>query len=141
MKLITAILAGSVIATPVWADDGYHIEAVKQPELRLFFQGLKTKGDDEGIRVCGRLRTSKRAGFPGGHIDVAAYSPSGDLIAETTTDYVSSTHVHRIHKKVRARFSTVLPENLQPDSVIKVAFHRDKPRPTSNPPHAGNIAR
>lgn len=141
MKLITAVLLSSVTTTTVWATDTYQIEAVKQPDKKWSFQGLTARKDDEGTRVSGRLRKTNRLEFPPGHIDVAAYLPSGELIAETTTDYISSTYLYRIKKEVRARFSALVSEAMPPDSIVKVAFHHEEQRPKSNPVHAFNIAR
>ena len=141
MKQITTVLLGCIIAIPVWAGDGYDIEAVKQPDRKWSFQDLTACKSDESTRVSGRLRAINRHAFPPGHIDVAAYLPSGELIAETTTGYTSSVHLHRTKKKVRAHFSALLSDILPPGSALKVAFHREEPHPKSSPVHAINIAR
>jgi len=141
MKLLTVILMWTVVTISAGASGTYKIEVVKQPQQKWRFQHLMAFASGEGTRVAGRMTATSRSGLPRGHIDVAAFSPTGKLIVETTTNYIPSILTYRQKRKGGVRFSAVLSEKLPPYSVIKVAFHRDRPYARLKPRHAGNIAR
>lgn len=141
MKLFTAILAGTLIAAPAWASESYTVEATQQPAQNWHFLRLMASQNEEGLRIHGRLTASQQFDLPRGHIDIAAYSPNGDLLTETTTSYTPSLLTYRVKRKGGVHFTADLTEKLPPGSVVKVAFHRDDPHPTLPPPHTGTIAR
>jgi hypothetical protein len=141
MNLFTAFLAGTFIAAPAWASDSYTIEAAQQPAQSWYFQRLMASQNDDGLPIHGRLTASQQFDLPRGHIDIAAYSPNGDLLAETTTSYTPSLLTYRVKRQGGVHFSAGLTAKLPPGSVIKVAFHRDDPHPSLSPPHTGTIAR
>ena len=131
----------TLFATSSWANDRYQIEVSKQPNQKWRFQHLTTFKVDGSVRISGRLTASLPTWLPRGHVDIAAYSPSGELITETTTDYVPAVLTHTMKKKGGVRFSATLDKALPPDSIVKVAFHREEPIVKTNPTHSGNIAR
>jgi len=140
MKYFTAIILVTIVAWPVWASESYDIEVIKQPKQQWHFKRLTAYGSAEGTRVGGRLTAANRFGLPSGHVDIAVYSPSGKLITEMTTDYTPSILTHTMRKKGGLRFSAYLTKKLPPNSVVKVAFHRNDPHLKSSPSHKSNIA-
>lgn len=137
--LCTLLLSICSIST-VSAGDNYAVEVVKQENQKWRFQRLNAFYADEKTKVSGRLTANQRFSLPSGHIDVAAYTPAGELIAETTTDYVPAILTHRMKKKGGVRFTATFDQALPSDAIVKVAFHRDEPRSKVNPSHNGNIA-
>ncbi len=131
----------SIAASSIWASEQYSVEVSVQPDQRWHFQRLKAHQVDGTFRVSGRLTSSLPMGLPKGHVDIAAYSPSGQLLAETTTYYVPSLLTQTMKKKGGVRFTATLAQPIPPDAVIKVAFHKDQPIPKTRPAHSGNIAR
>ena len=140
-KFLVSLLLSSCAIGSAWAGENYSVEIVPQPDQEWRFQKLMAYSADASTKVSGRLTSSLPMGLPRGHVDVAAYSQSGQLIAETTTDYVPSMLTHTMKKKGGVRFSTVFDKPLPSDAVVKVAFHRDPPRTEVNPSHSGNIAK
>jgi len=141
MRFFTAMLFSAIAAAPVLANETYTTEIVKQADQRWQLQRVLAYSDQEGTRVSGRMSAIRRFGLPQGHIDVAAYSPSGELLSEATTDYTPSILTRKKKQKGGVRFSVNLSENLPPHSVVKVAFHRNEHSPSSGPKHTNNIAR
>jgi hypothetical protein len=139
-KLSALILAGLTVST-VWAGDRYPVEVSRQPDQKWHFQRLTAFTSDGETHISGRLTANLPYGLPRGHVDVAAYSPSGELLAETTTDYVPAILTHTMKKKGGVRFSTTLDKAIPDDAIIKVAFHREPPIAKTKPTHSGNIAR
>jgi hypothetical protein len=127
--------------TTVNAGGNYPVEVVKQENQKWRFQRLNAFYADEKTTVSGRLTANQHFSLPSGHIDVAAYLPSGELIAETTTNYVPAILTHRIKKKGGVRFATTFDQAMPSDAIIKVAFHRDEPLLKVSPSHSENIAR
>ena len=139
MKFIFITILSLTMSVSVWAGDRYAVKVVKQPEQKWHFQRLMAFSHDQGSRVVGRLISGRNL-LPQGHIDVAAYSSSGKLIAETTTDYTPGILTPKMKKKGGVRFSANFAEKLPENSVIKVAFHRDQPQPEMMPSHTSIIA-
>ncbi len=131
----------SMYGSTIWAGDRYPVEVSQQPDQKWHFQRLTAFTSDGLIHVSGRLNASLPIGLPRGHVDVAAYSSSGELLAETTTDYVPAMLTHTMKKKGGVRFSTALDKAIPDDAVIKVAFHREQSIVKTKPTHSGNIAR
>lgn len=137
--LCTLLLSICSVST-VSAGDNYPVEVVKQENQKWRFQRLNAFSSDDETKVTGRLTAHLPRGLPRGHVDVAAYTPSGELIAETTTNYVPSLLTHTMKKKGGVRFAATLGQELPSDAIVKVAFHRNEPRRKVNPSHNGNIA-
>ncbi|MCG8312678.1 MAG: hypothetical protein MI976_05630 [Pseudomonadales bacterium] len=131
----------SIVSTSIWASEPYSVEVAVQPGQRWHFQRLNAHQVNETFRVSGRLTSNLLMGLPRGHVDIAAYSPSGKLLAQTTTYYVPSLLTHTMRKKGGVRFTATLAQPIPPDAVIKVAFHKEQPKPQRRPAHSGNIAR
>jgi len=140
-KHLIVLMMFTIFATSSWANDQFQVEVSKQPDQKWRFQRLTTFKVDDSVRISGRLTSSLPTWLPRGHVDIAAYSPSGELIAETTTDYVPAVLTHTMKKKGGVRFSATLDKALPADSVVKVAFHREELTVKTNPTHSGNIAR
>ena len=141
MKLITTILLVFAIAAPALAKESITTEIVKQPEQKWRFQDVSSYKSDGNTHVSGRLTANTRFGLPRGHVDIAAYSPSGTLISETATDYNPAILTYRMKQKGGVRFSAELPENLPANSVIKIAFHQNERTQQLSSVHTDNIAR
>lgn len=141
MKLITTILLVFAMASPALAKETFSTEIIKQPNQKWRFQDVTSYKSNGNTHVSGRLTANTRFGLPRGHIDIAAYSPSGTLISETATDYNPSILTYRMKLKGGVRFSADLPENLPANSVVKIAFHQNEPTTQLRSPHTDNIAR
>ncbi len=140
-KFLVSLLLGSCVIASAWADENYSVEIVPQPDQEWRFQRLMAYSADATTKVSGRLTSSVSRGLPRGHVDVAAYTQSGQLIAETTTDYVPAILTQTMKKKGGVRFSAAFDQSLPSDAVVKVAFHREPPITKVNPSHSGNIAK
>ena len=140
-KSLIALILGACTLTPVWAGQNYSIEVVPQADQKWRFQRLIAFSADAKTQVSGRMTASHRFALPRGHVDVAAYRSTGELIAETTSAYIPSILTHKMKKKGGVRFSATFAEPLPQDAIVKVAFHQDPPRTKVNPSHSGNIAK
>lgn len=141
MKLITTILLALAMASPVLAEETITTEIIKQDGMKWRFQDVTSYNSNGNTHISGRLTANSRFGLPRGHIDIAAYSPSGKLISETTSDYKPSILTYRMKLKGGVRFSADLPDNLPADSVVKIAFHQDERTQQLRRDHTDNIAR
>ncbi|MBK8971902.1 MAG: hypothetical protein IPM37_11205 [Hahellaceae bacterium] len=140
-KFLVSLLLGSCAIASAWAGEKYPVEIVPQPDQEWRFQRLMAYSADNATKVSGRLTSNLPIGLPRGHVDVAAYTKSGELIAETTTDYAPAILTHIMKKKGGVRFSATFEKPLPSDAMVKVAFHRDLPSTKVNPSHSGNIAK
>jgi hypothetical protein len=140
-KFLVSLLLGSCAIATAWAGENYPVEIVSQPDQAWRFQRLLAYSADTTTTVSGRLTSNLPIGLPRGHVDVAAYTHSGQLIAETTTDYVPALLTHTMKKKGGVRFSVALDKPLPSGAVVKLAFHRDPPSTKVTPSHSGNIAK
>ncbi|ATI03715.1 hypothetical protein [Cycloclasticus sp. PY97N] len=140
-NLIVLMMIFTLFATSSRANDRHQIEVSKQPDQKWRFQRLTTSTIDGSVKISGRLTANLPTWLTRGHVNIAAHSPSGELIAETTTDYVPAILTHNMKKKGGVRFSATRDKALPPGSVFKVAIHREEPIVKTNPTHSGNIAR
>ena len=140
MKFLKLLLV-SVLVVPVsWAGTGFEVEAVEIPYQRWYFKNLQVVEQDNVIQVKGKMNAINRSGLPSGHIDIAAYSPHGELVAETTTKYLPGALSKRTKRKGGVKFSAMFDQPIPAGSVFKVAFHKDDWL-ESKPVHNENIAR
>ena len=140
MERLTAILFSIFAAAPVWANPTYNIGVVNLPLQKWHFQHLMASVYDNATRAIVRLTESHSCSLTHGHVDVAAFSPKGERIAETTPDYSPLILTTKTKRKGGVRLSSDFIEPLPYDSVMKIAFHLDEPVSKSNPIHAGNFA-
>ncbi len=146
MKFIglAASLSFSLLASSVWATsvnvDSVNIEIVDTPNQKWEFHRVMASENNGALIISGRLNASLVVPRPNGHVDVAAYSPSGEKLAETTTRYVPTLLSPKLSRKGGVRFSATLPGTLPPGTVVKVAFHADTINQAA-PSHTVNIAR
>lgn len=141
MKFIIACVL-ALLAGAAWANS-IKVEVVKVPDQKWSFHRVIAFESKQGITVSGRLNAGPAAVLPAGHVDLAAYGPDGQLLAETTTDYSPSTLTPKTRKKGGVRFSAAFSGSLPSGSVIKIAFHHDAAVATSvvRPAHTSTIAR
>ena len=140
MKFLTTIVLSAALAAPVFANETYDTTIVTQPNQRWIFQRVSASSVEEGTRITGRLTAVRRKGLSKGHVDVAAYSPEGKLLAEATTRYSPSILTRKMKRRGGVHFSADIPQQLPAYSVIKLSFHENKVG-SSSPLHAMNIAR
>ena len=141
MKFLMTIILTTLVASASWASQTYSVKVVKQAEQKWLIQHLSAYSTDEGVRITGRLNSlHKKPGLPRGHVDVAAYSPSGELLAETTSDFIPGMVTRTQKKKGGLRFSASFKEKLPADAVLKVAFHREASQSRPKPVHSKTIA-
>ena len=139
-KFLIALFISTCVFSTAWADN-ISVTVVQQPNQQWQFQRLNAFTANNTTRVLGRLTTFHSTHLPAGHVDVAAYSASGQLLAETTTDYTPSILTRRTKQRGGVHFSTTFEQLLPADSIIKVAFHRGEPQSTLKPSHSQNLAR
>ena len=138
---LLSLFLGAFFVCNAWAGQDYSVEVVDQPGQKWQFQRLIAHSSDNQTQVTGRLTSPMPMALPHGHVDVAAYSASGQLLASTTTDYTPAMLTQTMKRKGGVRFTTTFEQALPEGVVIKIAFHRDPPAAKMNPPHAGNIAK
>jgi hypothetical protein len=129
-----------MVTIPAWANENNSIsvEVVKHPTSLWRFKRLRSFISDEGVRVKGHMSSIHRYGLPKGHIDIAAYSPNGELIAETTTGYTIKSFSNKAVFKGEARFTANFATPLPSNAIIKVAYHAKKRGAESNSEHDSN---
>ena len=139
IKLLLTFLA-AFFSTNLWADQKLSVEVSNQSAQKWHFNRLTAYQSDNEVHISGRLNSDWPGILPKGHVDIAAYSPSGQLLAETTTNYVPAILTRTIKRRGGVRFSVTLQDEIPADAVVKVAFHREKPVYKTKPTHSGNIA-
>ena len=144
--VLSAVLAGSVFAneTPfvdTLYNSTYGTTVVTQPNQRWIFQRVSVSSAEDGTRVSGRLTAVRRTGLSKGHVDVAAFSPEGKLLAEVATRYSPSILTRKMKRRGGVHFSVDIPQHLPPNSTIKLSFHDNGVGSSSVPLHTMNIAR
>ena len=144
--VLSAVLAGSVFAneTPFVGtpyNSTYGTTVVTQPNQRWIFQRVSVSSAEDGTRVSGRLTAVRRTGLSKGHVDVAAFSPEGKLLAEVATRYSPSILTRKMKRRGGVHFSVDIPQHLPPNSTIKLSFHDNGVGSSSVPLHTMNIAR
>lgn len=139
-SIVVCVLA--LLAISAWANS-IAVEVVTVPGQKWSFNRVAAFESKEGIKVSGRLNARPAAPLPSGHVDLAAYGPDGQLLAEITTDYAPSMLTPKTRKKGGVRFAAVFSKPLPSGSVIKLAFHQDAAVSTGDarPAHTATIAR
>jgi len=147
MKFLTTIVLSAVLAAPVFAKESssysttYDISVVTQPNQRWIFQRVSASPVEDGTRIRGRLTAIRRMGLSKGHVDVAAFSPEGKLLAEAATRYSPSILTRKMKRRGGVHFSVDIPQQLPPHSTIKLSFHENEVGSPSMLLHTMNIAR
>ena len=139
-KLVTILMLGTLQFTSAWGMESYSVEVVEQPLQKWRFNRVQASPNENGSSIRGRLTSINRFGLPKGHVDIAAYSPSGELLAKTTTSYIPSRLSQRAKRKGGVKFSAQFNDSLPVNSIIKLAFHRNSTSPEAMPVHNINIA-
>ncbi|MCW9014507.1 MAG: hypothetical protein OQL06_12050 [Gammaproteobacteria bacterium] len=140
MKLFYVLLMSWLLMPVSWAENKYEVQAMEQTDQCWFFKNLKVIEQDNMIMVKGRMTAASRFALPRGHIDVAAFGPDGNKLAETTTAYVPSSLTYRTKQKGGVRFSASFGQSFPAGTVFKVAFHEEALM-EKKPAHSGNIAK
>nr|CRH06097.1 Conserved exported protein of unknown function [Candidatus Magnetococcus massalia] len=136
-----ALVLSLLFVSPVQADQPLpEVEIVKSKYQRWQFRNVRTNRTDKGLVLTGRLNARIYHGLPRGHVDIAAWSPDGALIMETTSSYSPGTLSKRLSRRGGVQFTTDLPE-LPANTKIMVAFHRDGEQQTQKPVHEKTVAR
>jgi len=133
---IAALLLASIAtvhATPA------NVEVIHPLDKTWYFSPINVSVTANGAYISGRANNNAYLPRPSGHIDIAAFSPDGKLLAETTARYFPS--VFNIHAQRRGgvRFGADLPGHFPTGSVFKIAFHPDVPT-DDKPWHAQTVA-
>lgn len=138
---LLVFLISVILSSLSWAGSAYKVGVSKHANQHWQIQHLVASRVDGSVKVIGRVTTGLPMKLPRGHIDIAAYSPEGRLLLETTTNYVPEFLTHSMIKRGGLQFSAILGETLPADTLIKVAFHRNDPRDRAKPSHLENIAK
>lgn len=142
MKHAISVLVLSIVAfAPATATDSPATEVVNTGGHYWNIKQVRVTKTDLNTTISGRLNSRQRYGLPKGHIDLAAWSKDGVLLAETTASYTPNQLSKRISRKGGLRFRANMPANLPSDATVKVAFHRNPPIKRAVPAHTRNIAR
>ncbi len=147
MRFLTTIVLSAVLSAPVFANESssystsYDVSVVTQPSQRWIFQRVSAISVEEGARITGRLTAIRYKGLSRGHVDVAAFSHEGRLLAEAATRYSPSVLTRKMKRKGGVHFSVDIPQQLPPKSTIKLSFHKDEIGSSPVSLHAMNIAR
>ena len=148
MKFLMAIVLSAALSAPIFANETssysttYDTSVVTQPNQRWIFQRVSASAAEDGTTIItGRLTAVRRKGLSKGHVDVAAFSPEGKLLAEAATDYSPSILTRKKKRKGGVRFSVGIPQQLPLDSMIRLSFHENDIGSPSVPLHTINIAR
>jgi hypothetical protein len=140
--VLHTLLLGALVSSPAWAGNNAQVvEIVTSASQRWHFRQVLLRDTDSGLVVSGKMYAPLRFGLPEGHIDIAAWSVDGELIAETTTSYHPGLLTRRIARKGGVSFSATLPESIPADARIEVAFHQEKPEVQTAPAHDATVAR
>lgn len=124
VRFFAVVITVAIVATPAIATERYSITTSSQSQSNWYFQRLSAHAAKEGTDVSGRLSANSRFGLPHGYVEISAYSPAGNLLRKTRTDYQPAILTRKTKLKGGVRFSADL-EKLPPDSTVKVAFYRD----------------
>ncbi|MEG3639267.1 hypothetical protein [Magnetococcus sp. PR-3] len=136
-----ALVLSLLFVSPAQADQPLpEVEIVKSKYQRWQFRNVRTDRTDKGLFLTGRLNARNYHGLPRGHVDIAAWSPDGALIMETTSSYSPGILSKRLSRRGGVRFSTGLPE-LPAGTKIMLAFHGVESQQTQKPVHGKTVAR
>lgn len=103
--LITILLAFNSSASA----QSVSVEAVTYPNQRWQINRLHASESNNGWVIRGRLNAHSYSNPPSGHIDVAAYSHDGKLLAETTSSYSPALLTPKMRKRRPAVFRRAGP--------------------------------
>ena len=137
------VLFASVLAMPASAgvNSTNTVEIINQDQQGGHLRMVSASQSSEGTLVTGLITADHENRLPLGHIDIAAYSVTGDLIAETTTSYAPQILTERSRNRGGLHFSSGALPSLPSDAIVKVAFHRNEAASSSVPQHTNNQAK
>lgn len=124
MKLLNIFLISLFLVPVSWAGSNFEVQAVDQKYQRWYFRNLQVVAQDDSINVKGKMTAMNRYGLPDGYINVKAYSPKGEVIAETSTRYVPAVLSKRAKSKGGVKFSAMFTQPIPAGSTFKVAFQK-----------------
>jgi len=141
MKFFIAVFLASLFTLPAWAgvNNSVSVEIVNQPSKAWRFSAVNAYSKDGAVRVKGHIIADRRFGLPKGHVDIYAYSPEGELVVATTTNYKPRMLRYRAGRKGKVRFSTNITDTLAQSSAIKIAFHSNNPSKKANSVHHNTV--
>lgn len=134
------------LALPACAvlESSFEFESVHVYTKEVYFQHLTAVVDDNQLVISGELKHSQTTVLPDGHVDVAVFSPEGNLVSETTATYTANTSVRNIRSALKLkgnRFRATLDRVPPSGSLIKVAFHPKTNESNAKSDHELNITR
>jgi len=137
MKFFIAVFLASFITLPAWAgvNNSVSVEIVNQPSKAWRFSAVNASPKDGTVRVKGHIIADRSFGLPKGHVDIAAYSPEGELVVATATNYKPRMLRYRAGRKGKVHFSTNIADALPQSSAIKIAFHSSNQSLKANSAH------
>jgi len=119
----------------------YRFEILSPDTTHVKFHFLRTQTSNGNLILKGSLFYKPYSpARKSGHIDVAVYSPSGQLLSEFTAAYQTPLNAKHAWSKTGVNFTAPLPVVPPSGSTIKLAFHVDQQRQTVDATHT-NIAR
>ncbi len=139
MKRIFVSVLSLIISASVFSNDSFQVESVTQSNLKWQFQRIQVFQAELGVHINGRLNAQSLVGLPRGHVDMAAYTQSGELLATANSDSSVSLLTNKLKQKGGVHFSLYLTQAIPATSIIKLAFHEGDYLPSQSA-HDGNIA-
>lgn len=136
LLLCLGITACAIVPTP------YHFETVYPDTQHVKFYFMTSYEKNGNVVIHGTL--FHKPNLPvreSGHIDIAVYSPTGDLLLETTGQYQTPVNARSAWSKTGVTFYIPLGMAPPANSLINLAFHVETHAEKSAAKHGVNIAR
>lgn len=116
----------------------FNVEVIRNEPMKVRFSQITTEISGKGLHVGGII-SKNTIQSTDGHIDIAIYSASGQLLKPATTDYVSSLNFRKLQQRGGNRFSTDIQFVPPAGSTIKIAYHENRYQKPVPPTHNCNI--
>lgn len=107
----------------------YTFETIQPDDTHVTFHAVTTQDKNGTVVLHGSLfQKPYRSSHQSGHIDIAVYSPTGELIINTTAGYRNPINPAYAWYRTGVRFFTPLSLVPPSGSIIKMAFHVNQQR-------------
>lgn len=136
LQLVIFITGCQSLSTTSNSD--FNVEVIRNESMKVRFSQITTEISGNTLHIGGNIRKDSLQPTDG-HIDIAIYSSSGQLLKQATTDYVSSLNLQKLQQRGGNRFSTDIQFVPPTGSTIKIAYHENRYQKPAPPTHNCNI--